>query len=194
MASNKDKGKEEIKIDKHTRLKDIEDPLLRKQIFKEAKEGKYQDNKHLQVVTKNLIPINERPIEEQKEIRRKAAEATNKIKGEKKNAKQILDNLLPIYANKDAIKDNDCIPLDIKKQILDKNIQITQYDLIMLAQIHQAQQGNTKASEFIRDTYGDKPVNETHNVNEIMTQADKDLINKLSNRLNIKDKSVIDVD
>ena len=57
----------------------------------------------------------------------------------------------------------------------------------MLSQIYQAQNGNVKAAEFIRDTFGDKPINETHNINETISEADKQLINNLKDRLNIVD-------
>lgn len=174
-----------IEITNKTRMRDIEDPELRKKIYKEVKEGKHKDNKGLQAIARNIIPLTERSPEEAREIRRKGAEATNKLRGERKTAKQILNTLLPLYANTSAITSNDNIPEDIKSEILKKKIDITQYDLIMLAMIKKAQQGDVKASEFVRDTFGDVVVKEVHNVNESMSQADKELIRNISERLGI---------
>ena len=173
-------------ITSKTRLQDISSKEERQKAFREAKEGKHKENKHLQAVAKNLIPLNERSEEEARAIRRKGAEAVNQLKGERKNAKQILDSLLPLYANKDAISQNDNIPSDVKQQILDKNIKITQYDLIMLSMIHRAQNGDVKASEFIANRFGDI-VQKDIKVTETMSESDKKLIEKLSNRLNIVD-------
>lgn len=192
MEDKKNKSKH-IEEDKNN-FQTIKDPELRKKKWKEAKEqGKHIQDKNLQASVKNLIPLNERDPEEAREIRRKGALALNKLKGERKTAKQILNDLLPLYANVDAIVNNDTIPEDIKKEIIKKKIDVTQYDLIMMAQIYQAQQGNYKSAEFIRDTFGDKPITETHNINETITQADRDLIAKLSARMGIN-TDIIDVD
>lgn len=189
MSNKKDITTSKTEITNKTRLRDIEDAEERKRIYKEAREnGAYKDNKAITATARNLIPLNERSPEEAREIRRKGAEALHKLKGERKNAKQILDEILPIYANTSAIVSNETIPEDIKSELLsNKNIKITQYHLIMLSQIYQAQNGNVKAAEFIRDTFGDKPINETHNINESISEADKQLINNLKDRLNIVD-------
>lgn len=186
--SNKSNNKPNTEINSKTRLRDIKDPEERKKIYKEAREeGKHTQSKAIQTQAHNLIPLNERSEEEAREIRRKGAIALNKLKGEKKNAKQILDTILPLYANKATIKANDGIPEDIKEEILAKNINITQYDLLFMAQLYQAQQGNVKSAEFIASHYGDVVVKETHNVNDNISEADKKLIEKLSSRLNIVD-------
>lgn len=177
-----------INIVKETRLKDIKDPEERKRIYKEAREGKHKYNKGITAAATNLTPLNELDPEKAREIRRKGAEALHKARGEKKSAKQILNEILPLYANKTAIAENENIPEDIKKDILSHNIDITHYHLLYLSMLNQAENGNTKAAEFIRDTVGDKPIAETRNINEIITQADKDLISKLEKRLNNTDK------
>ena len=190
----KDNNISSTTITSKTRLRDIENAEERKRIYREAREeGKHTQSKAIQAQARNLIPLNERSEEEAREIRRKGAEALNRLKGEKKNAKQILDTLLPIYADKNAIISNEVIPQDIKDTIIKHNMKITQYDLIMLSQIYQAQQGNVKSAEFIANHYGDIVVKETHNINESISEADKQLINNLKDRLNIIDVEVKDV-
>lgn len=176
-----------------TDISNIEIPKDAKQMSKELRETVTQGVKdgtleHKQIAQgiKNLIPLNQRTKEERTEIARKGALALKEIRGEKKNAKQILDDLLPLYAKDSAIDSNDTIPQDIKELIKAKNIKITQYDLIMLSQIYQAQNGNVKSAEFIANHFGDI-VQKDIKVTESMSEADKKLIEKLSNRLNIVD-------
>lgn len=168
-------------------IRNIEDAAERKKVFKEVRQGKAKGSKQIEAAAKNLIPLNERTPEEAAEIRRKGAMAVNQLRGEKKNAKQILDALLPIYANDSAIKNNNTIPEDIKEMIIKKNIKVTQYDLLYMSMLYEAQHGNVKAAEYIRDTNGEKPINETHNINETISESDKALIKNLQERLNIVD-------
>ena len=171
-----------------TNLKHIESKEERQKAFKDIREGKTKGySKQVINQCKNLKPLNERDPEEAKAIRRKGAEAINKARGEKKNAKQILDEILPLFANRDTIRSSDSIPEDIKQEILRRNIDVTHYHLVYLALLSEAEKGNVKAIETLRDTAGDKPITETHNLNEIITESDKALIEKIGKRLNIQD-------
>ena len=88
----------------------------------------------------NLIPLNKRTQRERKEIARKEAEATNKIKAERKTLKEELLLALSIG--------------DTQKKI-------------STAIIKQAQNGNTKAFEIIRDTIGEKVQDNIHLSGEV---------------------------
>ena len=79
---------------------------------------------------KNLIPLNKRTQRERKEIASKGAKATNKLKAERKSLKEELLILLSTGNTQNKIS---------------------------TALIEQAQKGNTKAYEIIRDTIGEKP-------------------------------------
>ena len=78
----------------------------------------------------NLIPLNKRTQRERKEIARKGAEATNRIRAERKSLREELLLLL----EQDKMQEK-----------------------ISLALLDQAKKGNTKAYEIIRDTIGEKP-------------------------------------
>lgn len=178
-------------------ISEIEIPKDAKQMTKElrvkvtqgVKDGTIE-HKQIKQGIKNLIPLNQRTEEEQKAIRKKGWEKMMEIKGEKKNAKQILDDLLPLFANDTAIDSNELIPNDIKQLIKNRNIKLTQYDLIMLAMIGKAQQGDVKASEYISNHFGDVVTKEVHNVNDNMSESDRQLIKNLKERLNIIDIDV----
>lgn len=78
----------------------------------------------------NLKPLNKRTQRERKEIARKGAEATNRIRAERKSLREELLLLL----EQDKMQEK-----------------------ISLALLEQAKKGNTKAYEIIRDTIGEKP-------------------------------------
>ena len=83
----------------------------------------------------NLIPMTERTPEERREIARKGAEATNKLRREKKTLKMELEALLEI--------------MDEKGDSVQKKMSF--------ALIKKAIKGDVRAFETIRDTIGQKP-------------------------------------
>lgn len=166
-------------------IKQIKDKAERKEIYKKVVSGEIH-HKQLETAKKNLIPLSERTEEEQKAIRRKGWEKMMEIKGERKTAKESLEQFLPLFANNVASDEN--IPQDVRDLIRDnKEVKVTQYDLIMLSMINQARNGNIKAAEFIANHYGDVVVKESHHINEVVSASDKALIEKISQRLNIID-------
>lgn len=78
----------------------------------------------------NLINLRDRSQRERKEIAKMGAEATNKLKAERKSLREELLLLL----QEDKMQEK-----------------------ISLALLEQAKRGNTKAYEIIRDTIGEKP-------------------------------------
>ena len=63
------------------------------------------------------------------------------------------------------------------------NPEATVYDLIQAVAAGRALGGNMKAYELIRDTYGDKPIDKVSLEADIMTAADRALLEKVSSRL-----------
>lgn len=78
----------------------------------------------------NLIPVTKRSPRERKEICRKGAEATNRIKAQRKTLRE---ELLLLLAKGDT------------------------QERLSLSLIQKAIKGDTKAYEVIRDTVGEKP-------------------------------------
>ena len=64
----------------------------------------------------------------------------------------------------------------------------TLYEAITAAQVAAAMDGNTKAAAFVRDSVGDKPVEQVQ-VSEAVTDGDRALMAKIEARLQQKDKS-----
>lgn len=82
----------------------------------------------------NLINLKQRSAEERKEIARKGAEATNKLRAERKTLRQELIFILEA-----------------------ENAGQTNREKMSVALFNEALKGNTKAFEIIRDTIGEKP-------------------------------------
>lgn len=59
---------------------------------------------------------------------------------------------------------------------------LTQYDLVNLAMVTAAKQGDTKAAAYVRDTIGDKLAEKTE-ISATFTDGDKSLLEKVSARL-----------
>ena len=96
-------------------------------------------------MNKNLIPMNERTKEEQREIARKGGRESGKVRRRKDAAQLILQ--LPVGAEQAAllqkygIAESDC----------------TNLMLLIVKTVQMAADGNLKAAEFIRDTLGENP-------------------------------------
>ena len=100
-------------------------------------------------MNKNLIPMNERTKEEQREIARKGGRESGKVRRRKRTMKDAAQLILqlPVGAEQAAllqkygIAESDC----------------TNLMLLIVKTVQMAADGNLKAVEFIRDTLGENP-------------------------------------
>ena len=125
----------------------------------------------------NLVdPIDKRPPEEAKEIRRKGAAAGREIQKKRKTTKEILDFIGNLPATATA---TECLPPDILAQLGEG---ATQKDVLNAAMYLQAQQGNVKAAVYVRDSIGEKPA-DVMQVEATVSPEDMALVNRVSRRL-----------
>lgn len=101
----------------------------------------------------NLIPLNERTKEEQREIAKKGGIASGKARRKKKLLRQILDEIGESRLNTDEAK-------DIAKALSMNKRDVTYDVAIMFKAVNEALGGNIKAMEFIRDTRGQNNKND----------------------------------
>lgn len=119
---------------------------------------------------KYLIPMNKRTPSERRAISRKGAERTNQIRREKKTLRQELEILLTMEKDGRSMQ-----------------------ELMSLSMINQAIKGNTKAYEVVRDTIGQKPVEQMAvDVNKNKSEAVELLenIKALKNKAGVEEKNV----
>lgn len=106
----------------------------------------------------NLRPLNTRPERERKEIQRKGAEATNRKRRESKKFSELFE----------AFLNRQCTNEQIREQLKEFGFtdeELTNKNAVMFAQYKEALKGSTQASIFIRDTMGEKPVEQVQNIN-----------------------------
>lgn len=101
----------------------------------------------------NLIPLNERTKEEQREIAKKGGIASGKARRKKKLLRQILDEIGESRLNTNEAK-------DIAKALSINKRDVTYDVAIMFKAVNEALSGNIKAMEFIRDTRGQNNKND----------------------------------
>lgn len=120
--------------------------------------------------------------EKQREISRKGAAAVNKLHGQKKTAREALENILTLKVTDEIIEGADLTPAmadRLKRSCPDATI----YDLIQIVAAGRAVGGNLKAYELIRDTYGDKPIERVEVNENITTEADREMLRTIAARL-----------
>lgn len=102
----------------------------------------------------NLIPNSERTPKERKQRAKEMGIASGKARREKKLMRETLDIILsmPMKNGKNA----DVESIRSFAALKGKNISVQ--EAILIAQVQKAMKGDTKAAEYVRDTVGQKPV------------------------------------
>ena len=104
----------------------------------------------------NLIPLTERPEEEQREIRIKGAQAANAVRKQKKAMREVLSSILGLRSELTAEEIEQLTAAGLTLDEIDNQAK-------MLMQIfYKAASGDIKAAEFIRDTAGEKPTDNSN--------------------------------
>ena len=98
----------------------------------------------------NLIPLNKRTKSEQREIAKKGGIESGKIRREKKQMKEIVNDLFSKPVTNQKI-------IDKLKTLGYKDDEITNQIAITSSAFFKALKGDIKAMEFLRDTAGQKP-------------------------------------
>lgn len=102
----------------------------------------------------NLIPQSERTKEEQRRIARSGGIASGKARREKKAMRETLEALLSM-----PMKGGKAADIEAIKNFAElKGKNITVQDAMVIAMLQKAMKGNVTAAEWIRDTAGQKPV------------------------------------
>ena len=126
----------------------------------------------------NLMPIaelNARTTPEEKRANaRKAGLASAKAKKQRRTFKESLEIILSMQATEEQKK--------AAEQFLTEEMDLTNGDLVNLAMIGKAKEGDVKAAQFVRDTVGEMPTVKQE-VTNTMSDGDKALLEKVSKRL-----------
>lgn len=132
-------------------------------------------------------PFNEWDKEKLREICRQGQKAQREIYGRKKTAKEALQDILSLKITDDIVKVAD-IDTVIVDRLRRSNPEATFYDLIQLVAVGKALDGSVNAMVYVRDTNGDKPKDQLEIESNIMTDQDRDLLKRITERMEDGDR------
>lgn len=125
----------------------------------------------------NLKPLNELCKEDAKKIRSAGGKAKAKKAKQRKAFKESLEMLLQMKAPEIAVS-------QIKKQLPKlKEKDLNCQNALLIGMMLAAIKGNVKAAEMIRDTIGEKPVEQVKNTNTNINIEDEKIINEVIDKL-----------
>lgn len=136
------------------------------------------------------VPFSEMDEERHKEICRMGHKALMELHGERKSAKQSLQSILTLKVTDDIYELADIDP-KVAERLKRDNPNATLYDLIQAVAVGRALDGNVKAMEYVRDTHGDKPIDKVEVTDNITTEADRELMKSIAERLENREVVVV---
>lgn len=123
-------------------------------------------------------PLSERPEGEAREIRQQGQKASVESQARRRTIRDIYSDLLQMPGLLE-----DGTPADIAQAVQEsaqkRGKAVTVYDSIAVAMAAKARAGDVKAAAFVRDSVGDKPVDQMQ-VSDTITEGDRALLAKLS--------------
>lgn len=129
----------------------------------------------------NLIPLSSRTPEEQHAIRSKGGRNAVLANQRRKTAQEVMQNLLACEIDPSRLK--ECYGEEAEK-ILGANP--TMMDLLAYVQCREAGLGSSKAFEVCRDTAGYAPKTQVEIENNVMSDADRQLLEHIAERMKIE--------
>ena len=161
----------------------VENELTRYQKIQRGMEKPRGSEKGWRNLEKGRLSFNQMTPERHAEISRKGAQAVNRLHGEKKTAKQALENVLTLRITDERASGADVDPAIIERLKRD-NPNATLYDLIQAVAVGRAVGGSIPAMQYVRDTHGDKPIDRVEVTDNVTTDADRALMRTIAERLN----------
>ena len=128
----------------------------------------------------NLIPFNKLSEDEQKEIRSKGGKASGEARRKKRDMREVAKAILEHAMNEAQIDE----VLGSSKDLLDGDKSVMA--VLTARMVQEAGKGSYKHYETLRDTAGFKPKDEIDISADIMTDADRELVEKVNRRLEAK--------
>ena len=116
--------------------------------------------------------------------------AVQELHGKKRTAREALEGILTLKVTDDILAGAD-LSDELIQRIKRSNPDLTVYDLIQAVAVGRAVAGNMKSYELIRDTYGDKPIERLAVTDDVTTEADRELMRQIADRLGTAESLLI---
>ena len=149
-----------------------------------SSDSENKDDKEKYDTSNNLIPFgserDNRSKEEVREINAKGGRKSGETRRKQRDMREIAKAILEHAMNEDQIEE----VLGSSKDLLDGDKSVMA--VLTARMVQEAGKGSYKHYETLRDTAGFKPKDEVGITADIMTDADRSLLDKVSGRLGVK--------
>ena len=149
-----------------------------------SSESENKDDKEVFDSSSNLIPFgserDNRSKEEVREINARGGRKSGETRRKQRDMREIAKAILEHAMNEDQIEE----VLGSSKDLLDGDKSVMA--VLTARMVQEAGKGSYKHYETLRDTAGFKPKDEGGITADIMTDADRSLLDKVSGRLGVK--------
>ena len=147
---------------------------------KNSSDSENKDDKGKRNGIDNLIPFNQRTEEQQREIAKMGGKASGEARKKKRDMREVSKAILEHAMNDEQIDE----VLGSSKDLLDGDKSVMA--VLTARMVQEAGKGSYKHYETLRDTAGFKPKDEIGISADIMTDADRELVEKVNRRLEAK--------
>ena len=147
---------------------------------KNSSDSENKDDKGKRNGIDNLIPFNQRTEEQQREIAKMGGKASGEARKKKRDMREVAKAILEHAMNDEQIDE----VLGSSKDLLDGDKSVMA--VLTARMVQEAGKGSYKHYETLRDTAGFKPKDEIGISADIMTDADRELVEKVNRRLEAK--------
>ena len=145
-----------------------------------SSDSQNKDDKGKRNGIDNLIPFNQRTEEQQREIAKMGGKASGEARKKKRDMREVAKAILEHAMKEEQIEE----VLGSSKDLLDGDKSVMA--VLTARMVQEAGKGSYKHYETLRDTAGFKPKDEIGISADIMTDADRELIEKVNRRLEAK--------
>ena len=147
---------------------------------KNSSDSQNKDDKGKRNGIDNLIPFNQRTEEQQREIAKMGGKASGEARKKKRDMREVAKAILEHAMNDEQIDE----VLGSSKDLLDGDKSVMA--VLTARMVQEAGKGSYKHYETLRDTAGFKPKDEIGISADILTDADRELIENVNRRLEAK--------
>ena len=145
-----------------------------------SSDSQNKDDKGKRNGIDNLIPFNQRTEEQQREIAKMGGKASGEARKKKRDMREVAKAILEHAMKEEQIEE----VLGSSKDLLDGDKSVMA--VLTARMVQEAGKGSYKHYETLRDTAGFKPKDEIGISADIMTDADRELVEKVNRRLEAK--------
>ena len=161
--------------------------------LEQAERGELYDKLGRQIKPQQIAGLKPKTLDQQtperkREIQQAGARRSNEVQEKRRTIRDIYADLLQQPDDISSLEDQELAEA-AQKRAQERGKVITVYDSIAIAMAAKAKAGDVKAAAFVRDSAGDKPVDQVQQVGEVLSDEDRLLMQRVADRMEKNDVS-----